>query len=128
MSEINYLSLIVAAVAAFIASFIWYIIFAKQRTNLSGVDAGRPEPIKIFGEFIKNIVLAAALSYLISQLGVHTLFEVVHLTLLLWIAFPVLILISSVMYEKVPSKLAAIHAGDWLLKLLLMIVILGFWS
>lgn len=127
MIEIHYVSLIIAALAAFVASFIWYIIFAKQRAKLSGVDAGRPRAIKIFSEFIKNIVLASALLYLIHQLGVQTLFGAVHLTLLLWVAFPVLLLMSSVMYEKVPPKLAAIHAGDWLIKLLLTTAILSLW-
>jgi hypothetical protein len=127
MVEINYLSLVVATVVAFVASFIWYIIFAKQMSKLGSASTGKPNPKLIAGEFVKNVVLAVALLYFVIQLGVHTLFGVVHLTLLLWIAFPVLILISSVMYEKVALKLAAIHAGDWLLKLILMTAILGFW-
>lgn len=117
----------VAVVAAFFASFVWYILFAKQMAKQGSASTGKPNPKLIAGEFVKNAVLAVALSYFVNQLGLYTLFSVVHLSLLLWIAFPVLILISSVMYEKMPLKLAAIHAGDWLLKLLLMIAILGFW-
>jgi hypothetical protein len=33
----------------------------------------------------------------------------------------------SVVHENVPLMLAAIHAGDWLVKLLLMAVIIGVW-
>ena len=127
MIEINYLSLIIAAGAAFMASFVWYIIFAKQRAKLSGVSAGQPQPLKIFGEFIKNIILALVLSYFVSSLGIGTWLSIAGLSLTLWIGFPVLILISSVTYEKVPFKLAAIHAGDWLLKLALITAIVGFW-
>jgi hypothetical protein len=127
MIEINYFALMVAVVAAFFASFVWYILFAKQMAKQGSASTGKPNPKLIAGEFVKNAVLAVALSYFVNQLGLYTLFSVVHLSLLLWIAFPVLILISSVMYEKMPLKLAAIHAGDWLLKLLLMIAILGFW-
>jgi hypothetical protein len=32
------------------------------------------------------------------------------------------------MWEKVPPKLAAIHAGDWLLKLLVIAVIVSVWT
>jgi hypothetical protein len=45
----------------------------------------------------------------------------------LWIGFPVLLLSGSVMWQNVPWMLAAIHAGDWLVKILLIAVILGVW-
>jgi hypothetical protein len=32
---------------------------------------------------------------------------------------------SSIVWEKVPVNMAAIHAGDWLVKLLAISVILG---
>jgi len=37
------------------------------------------------------------------------------------------ILAGSAMWENVPWRLAAIHSGDWLVKLLLLAVILGVW-
>ncbi len=45
---------------------------------------------------------------------------------LVWV-FPAMILLGSVVHENVPLMLAAIHAGDWLVKLLLMAVIIGVW-
>ena len=41
------------------------------------------------------------------------------------IAFPVVLLTGSVVHEKVPWRLAAIHAGDWLVKLLLVTLVVG---
>jgi hypothetical protein len=38
-----------------------------------------------------------------------------------------MILLGSVVHENVPLMLAAIHAGDWLVKPLLMAVIIGVW-
>ena len=38
-----------------------------------------------------------------------------------------MILVGSVMWENVPWMLATIHAGDWLVKTLLIAVILGVW-
>jgi hypothetical protein len=49
------------------------------------------------------------------------------LGLALWIAFPVVLLVGSVTQENVPWKLAAIHAGDWLAKLLIIAVIVSLW-
>ena len=44
-----------------------------------------------------------------------------------WIAFPVVLLTGSVIHENVPWKLAAIHAGDWWVKLVVVSVIVSLW-
>jgi len=50
------------------------------------------------------------------------------LGLALWVGFPTVILAGSVFHEKVPPTLAAIHAGDWLLKLLAIAGIVAVWQ
>ena len=46
----NYLALIAATVAAFVASSLWYVIFGKARVELLGkepgatVDTRKPQP------------------------------------------------------------------------------------
>ena len=45
---------------------------------------------------------------------------------LVWV-FPAMNLLDFVAHENVSLMLAAIHAGDWLVKLLLMAVIIGVW-
>jgi hypothetical protein len=42
------------------------------------------------------------------------------LGLALWIGFPFVLWTGAVIHERTPWKLAAIHAGDWLAKLLLV--------
>lgn len=51
----------------------------------------------------------------------------VHIGLFLWIGFPVILLTGSVLWENIPWKVAAIHAGDWLVKLLVISVIVSGW-
>jgi hypothetical protein len=51
----------------------------------------------------------------------------VWLGLVLWIGFPLVLLSGSVFHENVPSRLAALHAGDWLVKLLIIAVIFRMW-
>lgn len=41
--------------------------------------------------------------------------------------FPAAILLGSVVHEVVPLALAGIHAGDWLVKLILVAAIVGIW-
>jgi hypothetical protein len=50
----------------------------------------------------------------------------VGLGALLWV-FPAAILLGSVVHEGVPLALASIHAGDWLVKLILIAAIVGVW-
>jgi hypothetical protein len=130
MHEINYWAILVAAVAAFVLSTMWYIGFAKQRAELSHTamaDVRKPQPIKMALEIARNIVLASVLAYLVARLGVTAWPAAITFAVLLWIGFPVLLLTGSVMWENVPWKLAAIHAGDWLLKLLVTVIILSRW-
>jgi hypothetical protein len=35
--------------------------------------------------------------------------------------------VGSMVWEKVPWKLAVIHAGDWLVKLIIISVLVGVW-
>jgi hypothetical protein len=45
----------------------------------------------------------------------------------MWVAFPGTLIVGSVTRENVPWKLGAIHAGDWLAKLLIISVIVTLW-
>jgi hypothetical protein len=64
---------------------------------------------------------------LIGRLHFISTGSALSLALLLWVGFPLILLTGSVLWENVPAKLAALHAGDWLLKLILMSAILGAW-
>ena len=47
------------------------------------------------------------------------------LALIIWVGFPLVLLTGSVIWEKVHPATAAMHAGDWLLKLVLIAVSVG---
>ena len=130
MPGINLVAVVAAVLAAFVMSTVWYIVFAKQRLKLSGAAAAnmnRPQPLKMLGELIRTLLLAFVLAYLAVHTGVAGLTGALRLGLVLWIGFPFVLLTGSIMWEDVPWKLAAIHAGDWLVKILLITVILGAW-
>ena len=62
-----------------------------------------------------------------ALLGVSGWMGAVHLGLFLWIGFPLIILTGSVLWENIPWKVAAIHAGDWLVKMLVIPIIVSVW-
>lgn len=49
------------------------------------------------------------------------------LGILLWIGFPVILLCGSVLWQNIPWILAATHASDWFVKILLISLIVGGW-
>ena len=130
MVRMNHFPSLASAVAAFVASSVWYspLLFGKQFMELSGVGpSAGPNVRKMVGELGRNLILAYVLGHFVVLLEVVDWKGALNLGVWLWIGFPVLLLSGSVMWQNVPWMLAAIHAGDWLVKILLIAVILGVW-
>lgn len=134
MFEINYWAVIVATAAAFVMSAAWNsVMFGNAIMKLHdenwepGGEDDRPPAWKLLIEFFRSLVVALVLAYFAVQLDIGDWVGAVQLGVLLWVGFPVVLLVGSVIWENVPWKLAAIHTGDWLVKLVLISVILGLW-
>ena len=135
MVHVNYWAVLVAAIVVFVLGWLWYspLLFYKPWMRARGLDpaaamAGAKMPVgKLVVELVRCLVLAFVIAHLVGGLGISSWLIAAHLGLLLWIAFPVVLLTGSVLWENVPVKVAAIHAGDWLVKLLVIPVILSVW-
>jgi hypothetical protein len=127
MIEMNYLAIIVAAVAAFLAAGAYYAALGKQLEKFSSAPAAMPLWL-LAVEVAKHFVVAAVVAGLAAGIGITAWPSAVLLGLALWVGFPVMLLLGSVVHEKVPWWLATLHAGDWLAKLLLIAVIVGVWK
>lgn len=127
--ELNLLAIAVAAVAAFILSGVWYGVFGGQLAELhpAYADSGPPSAKDVIVELARNLVVALVLAWLVDEIGLDVWAQAALLGFALWIGIVVVLLIGSVYHEKVPVKLASIHAGDWLLKLVVMAIIVGAW-
>src|SRR2546427_5838871 len=136
MVHVNYVAVLVAAVAVFVLGWLWYspLLFFKPWMRLRGMDpiagmAGAKMPGgKLLVELVRFLVLACVIARLVALLGVGTWMAAVPFGFLLWIGFPVIILTGSVLWENIPWKVAAIHAGDWLVKMLVIPIIVSVWS
>jgi uncharacterized membrane protein YdjX (TVP38/TMEM64 family) len=124
--SMNYLAIVVAAGAAFVASAVWYTVFGKAMMELSrAADTGASLWTMLF-VIAQSLIIAFMVAYFVSRVGITDFASAAGLGALLWI-FPAAILLGSVVHEGVPLALAAIHAGDWLVKLLLIGVVVGVW-
>src|SRR6266516_2242852 len=135
MVHVNYVAVLVAAVAVFVLGWLWYspLLFYKPWMRLRGMDpvaamVGAKMPGgKLLIELARCLVLAYIIARLVIPLGVTGWLGAVELGLVFWIACPVILLTGSVLWENVPWKVAAIHSGDWLVKMLVIPIIVSLW-
>jgi hypothetical protein len=116
-------SLVVAAVAAFVLSSLWYMAWGSRLAKLSPAYGGaeaRPSAVEVALEVLRSLVVAVVLAVLADWTGSDGWLEGAGLGLLAWVGFPLMILAGSVLHEGYPRQLAAIHQGDWLVKLLVI--------
>ncbi|MGY1832926.1 DUF1761 domain-containing protein [Geodermatophilus sp. SYSU D01180] len=116
-----------ASAAAFVASTAWYTAFGERLARLDEVYAQPgPSPAAVAPvELVRSGVVAAAVSVLADRLPARGPRAALRLGAGLWAAFPLVLLTGSVVHERVPWQQAAIHAGDWLVKLLLVSAVVG---
>lgn len=126
---IHPLPVVVAAVAAFVLAGGWYAAFGRMLPKLNPVyDGASTSAPQMLMEVLRCAVLAAVIALGCEQFGIQTVGGCLAAALVTWIGFPVVLLSGSVLHERVPWRLAAIHAGDWLLKLVAVALIVGLWS
>ncbi len=129
--NIQPLAIVACAVVAFVVSSVWYVAFSKLRATVLGFNVSeerKPKPRNILLELLRTIVLAYLFAVVLSRMRSSDLRASLELGLLLWLAFPVILLGGSVMWDKAPGKLALVHAGDWLIKLMIIAFIIGLWQ
>jgi hypothetical protein len=112
-----------------VLSSVYYTVFSRQLAGLNDAyaDPGRTPAWKVLVELARSLVVVAVVAGFAEQIGIETWAGAVLLGLAAWIGFPLVLWTGAVIWENVPRKLAAIHAGDWLLKLALIAVIVGVW-
>ncbi|MEX5718068.1 DUF1761 domain-containing protein [Geodermatophilus maliterrae] len=127
MSAVSPLRVAAAAAGAFAASSAWYAAFGARLARLDDAYAGPGLSPAVVApvELVRSGVVATAVSLLADRLPARGPRDALALGAGLWAAFPVVLLTGSVVHEKVPWQQAAIHGGDWLVKLLLVSAVVG---
>ena len=130
--HINFLAILVAAIANYVIATIWYAaIFPKTWSKLTGITEMKPAPLNIVLVFIGSLVLSFVLyhSIVFGNAFFHTggvaggLMGGFHG----WLGFIAPVTLSTKLYEKKPWGLWLLDNGFWLISLLVMGVILSVW-
>lgn len=115
-------AVLTSVVASFVISTAWYSLLDRDRAS-----AGRPSPLMIVAELGRSALVAGAVVGFARAMDITTVGPMLLLALVLWVAFPFVLLSGSVMWDRVPVATAARHGGDWLVKLLAVGAIVGLW-
>lgn len=112
-------------------SSVWYTALSPVEARVLGPAApdrgGRPSGAKILLELVRSIVLGALIAGVTRACHLDSVGSAVLLGLALWLGFPAVLLTGSMIWEKVSTVTAMLHAGDWLLKLLVISLVVGLW-
>jgi hypothetical protein len=85
--------------------------------SAAAAEGDRPPAWKVGAELVRCLVLASVMAGLASQGDIDRWAGGLALGLALWAGFPLVLWTGAMLHERTPWKLAAIHGGDWLVKL-----------
>jgi hypothetical protein len=131
MLKMNYWAVVVAAIAAFLMSSLYYspLLLGNLWRDVDSVARTgiRPSTGTAIVELARTLAITFVIAKLVAQLGASSWKSALRLALWLWFGFSAMMWIGAIMWEKTSWKIAAIHSGDWLLKTTLVAVILAAW-
>lgn len=130
MPEISFPAVLVAAPVVFLIGWTYYALLPAQWAEQSqtGAAAEQPAPWKLAVELGRGLILATVVAGLAAQGEIDRWSGSLLLGLVLWIGFPFVLWTGAIIWENTPWRLAALHAGDWLVKLLVVAVLVSVWQ
>jgi MFS family permease len=134
-SQLNWLAVLVAAVAYFMLGALWYskALFGSKWAALVGLDMGNPDKKKgmgkmMAGTFVLIIVTCLALALFIHRLDLFVISSALKLGLITGICFATTAVAISFIYESRPTALYFIDCGYHLAGHLIAAIILVLWQ
>jgi Protein of unknown function (DUF1761) len=138
MHHVNWLAILVAAIATMVVGFLWYspLLFAKPWMREMGYDpndkAKREEMRKGAGaaygfSFVASLITAFTLALFFHALLVQGLHFGLMTAFHIWLGFVATVQLTGALFSKQSMKLFAINTGYQLVCYLVMAVILTVW-
>jgi hypothetical protein len=126
MPDVNLFAVVVSAVATLLLGGLVYGVLGTRAAPADAPE--RPGWQLPLVELGRGLVLSVVVAGVATYAEVTTVAGGVLLGLVLWIGLPAVLFAGAVFHEGVPPQRAAIHAGDWLVKLLAVGAIVAAWQ
>ena len=134
--DINYVAVLVAAVASFVIGALWYspMLFGKMWMKLSNVTDKEMKKAKEKGmsknfafQFLGTLVMSYILAHFVYYTQASTVLEGMLTGFWIWLGFIATVMLGIVLWEGKPWKLYFIKAAHELVALAVMGAILAVW-
>lgn len=124
---INYVAIVVAAAAGFMAGGVWYGVLGNAWAQAQGKtkEDFKPEPKPFIIAIISQLIMAYVLSGLIGHLGDVTISRGIISGLFVWAGFVATSLATNHAFQHAKLTLTLIDGGHWLVVLLIMGGVIG---
>ena len=129
----NWVAIIIAAVAQFVIGWIWYgPLFGKTWMSMMGMSQqsmsreGMGKTMIL--TFVGSLVTAAVLSMLVGSMGAKTLNAGIAAGFWAWLGFVATVTLGGVLFAKMSWNLYILNNAYYLVSLAVMGAILAKWS
>lgn len=129
LTQHNYWTIIATGLIAFVLSGIWYSPMAFGEiweTYRNPPNPEIPRWTMVFAP-LRELIVVYVLAKLILILNLVQWKHTLKLVLLLWISFHAVGMIGAILWDNMQWQLGAVHAGDWLMKIIFMGIVLTKW-
>lgn len=134
MVTINYLAVLVAAIAVMGLGMLWYgPLFGKQWMELMGLTPERMKSMKLSPKMsvtfssLASLVMVYVLAHFVEALSAEDALSSLALAFLIWFGFIATTTVNSVLYEEKPWKLYLLNLAYYFVALLVATVIIALW-
>ena len=118
MAHMNYLSLVIAALAYFFLGAVWYskALFATQWMALNNINMDNPEARKgvigmMLTTFVLTLIICICMWVLVYGIGLYGVMHGIKLGLLCSVGFSATTISMSYIYLRKPTMLYVIDCG-----------------
>ncbi|XKT74817.1 MAG: DUF1761 domain-containing protein [Patescibacteria group bacterium UBA2163] len=135
--EINYLAIALATLASLIIGAFWYskIAFGERWMSLVGLTEEKAKP-KMASATAGMLVLSLVMAYMLSHvtyMSIHTFGYGAQLAgitsgFMMWLGFVLPVVLGTGLFEQRSKYLLLINLGNWLVTLVVMGTIIGFFG
>jgi tetrahydromethanopterin S-methyltransferase subunit C len=126
---INYLAVLVAAVAGFAFGALWYSLLGRHWMAAVGMtDKPKPSPMPFVIALLCQLVMAWVLAGVIGHLGDITVLRSLISAGFLWLGFVITTMMVNHRFQSARWSLTLIDGAYWLGVLLVMGLVIGLFG
>ena len=132
--RLNWVAILVAAIASFLFEALWYSVFMNEwlsgigRTREWLMSSGMSPALQYAVAILCAVIMATVLSICIQRSGEHSTRRGVLVGALAWLGFVATTWATEYIFEVRTLKIYAVNAGFWLFDLILIGAIVGAWK